>query len=417
MQSRLPGRLFGRLSVFAVSVATNGVVSIFAIPLLVHGVGAQTWAAMATGQVIGGVASAVVAWGWGVVGAAEVAALPSGLRLTYFRQSLGIRLSLLGPAAAIAGTASVMLCHRSGATAAGVAVATTVSGVSASWFFVGVGQPAGLLWFDTAPRGVATVLGVIAVGLGASALVYPLLLLLGTCLGALLGTVRVLQMRSPSQIEACIPVNSGSLLNKGSRQVLLRQAPAVAGTLLAATYLSLPLTFVAGLAPSAVPTYAIADKLLRLALAAATPLAQVTQGWVPSAGEQELPGRVSRAFRLVGALSLVAAVVFALVAPLIGYALTGGAISLSIALSIPLGLAFGSSILTQTVGLACLVPLGRGRAFVQAALLGAGVTLPLQLVLTPRCGGTGSAWAVAAAEMSVLMWEVFILRRALKRPA
>src|SRR4051794_9604464 len=109
MATGIPLPVSRRLGGFTLSVAVNGLASLAAIPLLVHGAGPAGWASIATGQVVGGVAGAVVSWGWGVVGPPEVAALPPASRVEYLRRSLPIRLALLTPAAAGAAVVTVAL--------------------------------------------------------------------------------------------------------------------------------------------------------------------------------------------------------------------------------------------------------------------------------------------------------------------
>jgi Na+-driven multidrug efflux pump len=72
-------------------------------------------------------------------------------------------------------------------------------------------------------------------------------------------------------------------------------------------------------------------------------------------------------------------------------------------------------LLTSTVGLACLVPLGRQVFLLYAAAGGASVNLALQFTLVPRLGATGAAWAVAAAEGCVLLVQLSALVGARRR--
>ena len=90
-------------------------------------------------------------------------------------------------------------------------------------------------------------------------------------------------------------------------------------------------------------------------------------------------------------------------------------VSLSAVVRSLLGASIVATVVTQTVGLSCLIPLGRDRALLWAAGAGALVSLPLQAVAIPRYGALGAAGSVAGAELAVLLVELLALRVALRR--
>jgi O-antigen/teichoic acid export membrane protein len=185
----------------------------------------------------------------------------------------------------------------------------------------------------------------------------------------------------------------------------------VLATLLGSTYWTLPLVFVSALAPEATPVYALADRLLRLALTALSPLSQVAQGWVPAGPPGELGRRIRRALSAIALAGAAAGSGLAILGPWVGLLLSGFAVRLPWSVTVPLGLALGACLVTTTVGLACLVPLGRQAFLLYSAVAGAVVNLVMQFALVPRFGATGAACAVAAAEGGVLLVQLTALLR------
>jgi O-antigen/teichoic acid export membrane protein len=399
-----PGRrltVVRRLGGFTLAVALNGIVATAVIPVLITTVGLADWAGLATGQAIGGTAALVLAWGWGVVGPAEVAAMPLSERPPYYTHSLQARLFLAPPVTVVAALVALIVVR--GDVWAGVlmAVAMTLQGLNASWYFIGCADPRGFLLWDTTPRLAATVIGVTAVAFGAPLATYPILLVVAA-LGATSGASRRITGRPLARPTIARSVGWRHFRSKGS---------SVVATLLASTYLALPLVFVSALAPAAAPVYALADRLLRLATTALSPLSQLTQGWVPAGPPSELRSRIRRAISAISVVAAVAGSALALGGPWAGNILSGLEVRLPLSVTAPMGLALAATLITQTIGLACLVPLRKQAYLLYAAAGGAAVNLALQLLLVPRLGASGASWAVAAAEGAVLCIELSALVR------
>ena len=69
---------------------------------------------------------------------------------------------------------------------------------------------------------------------------------------------------------------------------------------------------------------------------------------------------------------------------------------------------------TNVLGLQVLVPTGREKWTAVSTLIGAFVDFIVNLFLIPKLGAIGAAWATFAAEFSVLIFQIFILRDELK---
>jgi hypothetical protein len=289
------------------------------------------------------------------------------------------------------------------ALCAGMAAASTLSGLSANWFFIGAGDVRALLLFDTAPRAVSNIAGSVAVAAGASVLTLPAMLGVAILCASTWSSVLILKTASVGQR----PVRRSDVI-----AALTRQFPPLASSLLASSYLTVPLISVAILAPSATPAYAMADRLLKLALTALSPIAQYAQSWVPAPGA-DLRQRIARALSLVSVVAVSSGLAFSLGAPMVGHWLSAGELTVSYSVSSALGVALAASVLTQTLGLACLVPLGRQRALLLATAVGAPLSLLVQWGLISTLGALAAAFSVGLSEVAVLVVEFVALRRTL----
>jgi hypothetical protein len=80
-------------------------------------------------------------------------------------------------------------------------------------------------------------------------------------------------------------------------------------------------------------------------------------------------------------------------------------------LNAPVALSFFSVALSQILGLACLVIIGRGSALAQSTVLGALAGAPLIVVAALTSDVAGVAWAVTASELVVTIYQFNVIRR------
>lgn len=88
----------------------------------------------------------------------------------------------------------------------------------------------------------------------------------------------------------------------------------------------------------------------------------------------------------------------------VGFGLTAGCMAV-LSVTIPL-LGFGNVVRTQY-----LIPMARDRVFLWSAVCGAAANVAVNLVLIPRLGCLGAAFGSVAAEVSVLLYQLFMVRK------
>lgn len=395
-----------KLGMYLIPVAIGSLTTLLVIPIIIAQAGAKAWTGYAVGQGVGALALVFIAFGWGVLGPATASSLPEQHRYQYYADSVVPRLMLL----AVSLPVIVAVCSATAPQGASLAVAcvaavsVAATGTNASWFYVGEASPGKLIMLDAVPRLAATVVGLVALVVFSSLLLLAAIQLAGELVISLLGISNA--TRRGAKV--------GGGLSR-MRKELAGNASGVAVSFTAAAYVQVPMVVVAGVGASAIDSYALADRILKFSQRITAPVTQVAQGWVPrSEGSDDLRWRCLRA--IYGALGcgIAASAAFAVGAPILGNRLSHGQVVVSVALSVPLGLALGAVVISRVVGLAVLISLGRRRHLVVSTVLGAVIGLPLTVGLTVGWGAVGAAWSIAVAELGVLLYQLIAAGVALR---
>ena len=266
-----------RLTGFTLLPLLSLVTPFLLMPVVARVAGPSGWSSFVAAQAVGTVGATVVFWGWNVGGPVLVAHASSAAeRAEVYAASLRTRYLLLVvvlPAAALMSALVAQPGHR--VDAAAMAVATSLLGMSPSWFGIGAGDPWLLFWYDTLPRVVAACLGEAVVWATGLVWTYPVLLALSVAVSLVAFRRRV----APSAAGVSpLPVSRSA----GE----LRSHLGTAGINLAATaYASTPVP-VATVAfrPEVSSPFASADAAYRLGLFSVTAMGNAFQGWTLESG-------------------------------------------------------------------------------------------------------------------------------------
>jgi O-antigen/teichoic acid export membrane protein len=373
------------------------------LPILARVAGAEAWLAIAIGQSIGAFAALVVALGYNTIGPTTVALEPAPTRSAILGRSIRPRLALFAPASAVAATLAALVApgdYR--LDAALMAVALTMSGLSSSWYMIGLGRASLIVFYELLPRILATVVSAVALLLLGQVTWYPALLIAAALIGsgafvwATVGT-RSLTISAPGSIRREFTANRSALTTE----------------LAAGAYNSLAITFVSLAAPAAqAAAYVSGDKLYRVGQYSASALGNALQGWVVENNRRDFRRRALIAILLHAALGLVGLLAFALVGPWLSGALFGREVAISTATAIAFGCAALGISLGTVLGRVILVGLGARREFMLSVVAGAAVGIPAVLGLASAFGAAGGAWGLVLAEaVSVTCQAVFVARR------
>ncbi|MCJ1694907.1 hypothetical protein MT349_03865 [Rathayibacter caricis] len=341
-----------------------------------------------------------------MTGPGSVAVLPSIDRREYFDSSFSARSLLTAVALPLSGAVSWWLSPE-GHHVETVLVSSSITllGLGSGWYFIGTGAPGLLLLADTVPRSVSNIAGAVLMIHGAGLLSYALCQLAGAVLTVVLGRAlvrRTTTARVLHRFELPRP------------EVYRHQLAGFSTAAVASVYQALPTLVIATAAPAAVAAYALADRLLKLANSAQAPFSQTLQSWVPAGGQSLLLRRARSATATAVVVGGVAGLGLFVFAPIIGRAVGAGSITLTAEMALPLAVAFTMTIVSQCIGIACLVPLGRSGAVAAAALAGSLTAGAILFAAAGSHGEVGAMWSVAGAEFVVVVIEGALLFRLIR---
>lgn len=277
-----------------------------------------------------------------------------------------------------------------------------VAALSGAWFFVGEASPGRYFVLDTIPKSIGTLAGAGMLFLTHDALWFIIVQGLGSATAIALSTASIAR-RYPGWVR---DFSAGSAFRR-----LSGQSAAVAMSATSAVYVNLPILIVGAFAGTQVTAaYALAERLMRFALMATRPMVQVAQSYVPSQDIADQTRRSRVVIRIAAATGILGGLAFAIATPWIVVLFSGSGLTVSSALSVPLGIALAAMLVSQTTGFACLTAFGLTRALaastIAGAISGAVLLVPLMLLW----GTPGIAVGLAVSELVVLVVQLVTLR-------
>ena len=384
-----------RLTGFTVLPLLSLVTPFLLLPVVARVAGPSGWSSFVAGQAVGMVGATVVFWGWNVGGPILVAQASSAVeRAEVYAASLRTRyLLLLGvvPAAAVVSALVAQPGHRVDASA--MAVATSLLGLSPSWFGIGVGDPWLLFWYDTMPRVVAAVLGAGVVWATGFVWTYPVLLAL---------SVAVSLVAFRRRVVAGVDGTSPFPVSRSGGE--LRTHLGTAGINLAATaYASTPVPIVTvAFRPDVSSPFASADAAYRLGLFTVTAVGNAFQGWTLEGAGGERRSRHRAAFGAHLVLGVVGGLLFAALGPWVTGFVFGPDVAAPRDVCVWYGVAFLFLSVSTPPIRNLLVPAGRVRLVLGWTLGSAVVGLVLMLGAAVAGWSAGVAAGMAVSEAVLL---------------
>jgi O-antigen/teichoic acid export membrane protein len=392
---------------YGLSVVISGVISIAVIPAVIIFAGTEAWATIAVAQAVAGFAFVVAVFGWGVTGPTTVAVMDDRERGRFYLDSLLSRLWLCVPILPVAVIIAIPVSRGDPALAAVTVVTGVLAALGGGWFYVGESSPIRFLLLDSLPRNVGTVMGALALMATGDALWFALLQGVGVVAATVLTTWDILR-RYPGWTLSLSPRPAFGNLRGHSASVTM--------SVTSSLYVNVPVILVGIFIPQATASYALAERIVRLALYSTRPIVQVAQGYVPS---RDMDIQVFRARRVAWVSLLlggVGALGYALLGPWAGSILSGGTLSIPLPLAVAMGINLGALLASQLTGFACMNAFGLTKALAVSTIVGAVVGSALMIPLTLLFGVSGLAFGLAAAEVSVLAVQLIVLRPFLRVP-
>ena len=391
---------------YGLSVISGGIISVAVIPVVIIVAGSHVWAAIAVAQGVAGFGAVFVSAGWGVTGPTETARMTVKTRGQFYIDSLVSRTWLFVAVAIVCAAVTLLLTDAAPAVAVVALIAALVPGLSAGWFFVGEASPMRFLLIETIPRQAGSLVGALLLFATGNALWFVGGQLVGGIVATVVSSWDILRRYHDWRVDLSLP------------RAILRMRehiPAVSMSAVSTLYVNLPIIVVQIFLPSFTAVYALAERMMRLALYATRPFVQVSQSYVPHEDlhEQHKRSRRTLLWTLLGGIG--GGLLYALLAPWAGLLLSGGELHISFAVSASLGLALAAMLISQVTGFTILTTYRLNKALawstVAGAIVGVVALVPAALVV----GVAGVTTVLALSEIVVLAYQLLVLRKVLAR--
>lgn len=390
-----------RLASFAALPFLSLITPFLFLPILARLAGADAWLAIALGQSAGGFFALVVSLGYNTVGPARVARADQSQRLDLLSSSIHARVTLLIPCSIAAIAVAVAVAPSGTRLLAGVmAFGMTLTGLSSSWYMIGLGRALLIALYEIAPRLLATIVAAIILITTGQVIWYPVLLTIASIV---------------SVSSFVVPRVGLTALARFSARDVVAQASAngsaLATEVAAGAYNSLSVVLVgAATTPTAAASYVSGDKLYKIGQYAVSAVGNSVQGWVVEDGPAVFLRRVRVSLVVHTVVGVIGLLIFALAGPALSALLFGPEVAIDEATALGLGVATLGIALGTALGRVTLVALGLTRQFMFSVLSAAAVGVPSIVILAGLWGAAGGAWGLAIGEtVSVVLQTVFVV--------
>lgn len=388
---------------FSITVVTS-LLSLISIPTTIHFLGGSIWGAISLGQVIGNITGIFIALGSVINGPSLISKSTSSQIQHILRISTRIKVIILLPASVVSFTASFFIAHNHNFIAGISSILINFSALSFSWFFIGKEQPGKLWLLEVLPRSFGVTLSLISLIITKSIFIYFALQILMIIL-SYASSYLYLRDRTLEDISDRPSVRQ-------YYEYFTNQMRSLETVIYSATYLALPLILIARIAPDALASYAIGDKIVRYFSLVSGPLTQWLQGWVPNAANLvEMKSRIRKNIRINSSFGLVSAIIILFFGDYFTQIMSQHQLHLTISSMIPISISVFLSFTARGTGIVGLISMGFDKHVSRSALLGAIASLPLLLLLIHNFSYVGAFWSLMFSQSLVLGYQVLFLVR------
>ncbi|MBW1639933.1 hypothetical protein G3H63_12740 [Microbacterium resistens] len=402
--------LVRRSFLFSLSIILSTLVGVLSIPILIEQFGDTTWARFAVLQSIAQFLAVIVGFGWGATGPSTVAGLPADERKAFFATSVLARVVIMIPVLVLGALIASAIVRMDLLTAALAALTSVAPAAGAAWYFIGTNRPVALFFFDALPAILGQAAALVGVLLAPSLLVYV------SCTAgfAMLGLLCSWLFVATRTADGPWRVDRSQTL----RGLLQDQMPGFTATFTSSLITTLPTVIVQQIvAPSALPLFVLADRLSRYAGLVLAPILQAIQSWVPEAGREHIRSRARIAMLVAAAIGVVGAVGMITCAPWVSALLSQNKVAIPLLLAVVMGLGFAGEAISQVVGLAVLVTIGRSRDLALSASVATVAALLGVLVGALLLGVPGALIALALTSIGLAVYRSHAALRGLAATA
>lgn len=365
---------------FALIPAFSFMIALLILPLISAKYGANGWTAVALGQSSGAIASVAVGLTWPIIGGNLIARAAFEDKIEIYVRSVFSRLLVFAFAATVGAIVGALLAPQYRVEAALFAVAVSMNGLSAAWYYSGTGRPLPLLLNEGVVRFAGYALAFVGMLLGAGILWYAI--------SNVLAAIAMFLLNWRTIVRKLRPASFWERLKDAKRTLVSQLFGTTAAVVQALYYFGGPSLF-AILAPTHLAAFSGADQLQKSVGNGLGALPTAFVSWVGSASAGNRFRRIltATAFMLITAFGVFVAIAVA-GQQVLDFIFSGHLVLHSTDLLILAG-ALSGTFLVKAVELLVLVPLGRHQIVYEGTLGTSLLGLVLFIILVPAWGLTG----------------------------
>jgi len=382
-----------RVSGFVLLPALSLLASLVLLPLISHRFGSAGWVALALGQSIGAIVSVIVGMAWPVIGGDLVArAKNAEERMSIFRASACSRIVVLGALLSVAIPITLWLADAYSWVTAFFMIGVSLNGLTATWYFAGLGRPSRLILNEGVVRLAGYIIALTGLVLGWSLAWY----------GAVMIAVGVVMF----SLNWWTIMGWRRLWLPGSGRLALKTIhQQISGTTSRVFHAGFafggPAIF-SLVAPLQLPLYSALDQVQKAGNNSLNVVPNAFISWVGSARPPDRGRRIRNSVGFILTVCVLIIVVWVPVGPQVLSFLFADDFTLSLGGNLILILAVTTMLLSKSLELLVLVPLGQAQLVFAGnsavSLLGL-ILMMIGAITFGALGGIG-AWALSYAALA-----------------
>jgi len=369
-------RLFG----FALLPAFSFLASLVILPIISAKFGAPAWSMVALGQSTGAIASIVVGLTWAVEGGNLVAGLGAHERGQVYVRSVASQLIVFLIAGVVTGVITYVLAPTYKWEAVVFALANTLGGFTAAWYYSGVGTPRPLLINEGLVRMLGYVAALVAI-LAGGGLMWYATTGMAAAVVSILANWWTIVIRRGAHIPRTIVRDAWRTVQEewfGTAARLIQSVYSFGGPSLFAI-----------LHPSGLAAYSGARTVQVTAANALSAVPNAFVSWVGSQRGERLKERVRLTNRLMAVTGVLIFLGVALLGQVVLNYLFAHRLTLGFGDRVLLAIAIAFAFYNRAYQLLVLVPLGQKALIYRSTMVSSLIGLGLYCVLIPALGVTG----------------------------
>lgn len=397
-------RQLSRVLGFSLLPACSLLASLALLPLISMRFGPAAWSTITVGQSTGAIASIVVGLTWSIEGGNLVARATPEERGRLYVCSVASQLIVLVIVGLVTVLVTLAIAPTYKLAAVLFAVGTTLNGLTAAWYYSGIGRALPLLLNEGVVRLLGYVLALVGVLLGANLLWYAAVTVAAGLVMALANWLTIVVVPRVN-----VPRDA---FREGWRTVRSESFGTVS-RLLGSVYSFGGPSIFAALSSFGLADYSAARTVQGAAANGLSAIPNAFVSWVGGAPEHERRVRIRQTQLLMASFSAVILIATVALGPIALNYLFAGRLELPFVDLVLMSVGIALSFYNRTYQVLVLVPLGRKSLVYRSTMVSSMVGLGLYVVLIPLLGVSGGLLSPVLVVAGLQLWYY----RAIRRPA